>query len=255
MADVVRDFYDRLAGAYHLMFPDWEASIARQAAALGPILERQCGPAAGVRVLDCACGPGTQTLGLARLGFQMTGVDLSAAAVERARLEASLRGLKAQFYAEDMRRLDQIPETGFDAVICMDNALPHLPGEDDLTRAAAQLRAKLRDGGTLIASIRDYDQLIVERPTVHGPAFLDDGGRRRIVMQLWDWTGERRYTFHLYITRETDQGWTTIHGASEYHAVLRDELTKILQGAGFHRVRWLFPAESGFYQPVVMAEA
>ncbi len=177
MADVVREFYDQLAGAYHLMFEDWEASMARQAAALGPILERECGPAAAVRVLDCACGPGTQTLGLARLGFQVTGVDLSAAAVERARLEASLRGLKARFYAEDMRRLNQIPDTGFDAVICMDNALPHLPGEDDLIRAAVGMRAKLRDGGTLLASIRDYDHLIVERPTVHGPAFLDDGGR------------------------------------------------------------------------------
>jgi hypothetical protein len=37
-----------LASHYHLMFEDWEASMARQAAALGPILEHECGPANSV---------------------------------------------------------------------------------------------------------------------------------------------------------------------------------------------------------------
>ena len=32
------DFYDRLAPFYHLIFPDWEASIARQAAALDAVI-------------------------------------------------------------------------------------------------------------------------------------------------------------------------------------------------------------------------
>jgi hypothetical protein len=45
MAASVRNFYVELAGEYNLMFEDWEASIACQAAALGPILERECGPA------------------------------------------------------------------------------------------------------------------------------------------------------------------------------------------------------------------
>jgi glycine/sarcosine N-methyltransferase len=58
MAESVRNFYDELAGEYNLMFEDWEASIARQATALGPILERECGPANLVRTLDCACGIG-----------------------------------------------------------------------------------------------------------------------------------------------------------------------------------------------------
>ena len=62
MPENVRNFYDDLAAAYHLMFEDWDASMARQAAALGPILERECGAPESVRVLDCACGAGTQAL-------------------------------------------------------------------------------------------------------------------------------------------------------------------------------------------------
>jgi SAM-dependent methyltransferase len=255
MAEVVRDFYDQLAGHYHLMFEDWEASIARQASVLGPLLERECGPAHSIRVLDCACGVGTQTLGLANLGFRVTGADLSPGAIERARLEAASRRLEISLYLADMLRLDRVPATGFDAVICMDNALPHLPGDELLREAAAQVRAKLRADGTFVASIRDYDTLIRERPVVQGPGFLSDAGRRRIVFQVWDWMDERRYAFHLYITRDTPSGWQTHHGVSEYRALLREELTGILEGAGFVNVRWLLPADSGFYQPLVLATA
>ncbi len=45
-AESVKGFYDQLAGNYHLIFEDWDASIRRQAAALGAILERECGPPA-----------------------------------------------------------------------------------------------------------------------------------------------------------------------------------------------------------------
>jgi glycine/sarcosine N-methyltransferase len=90
---------------------------------------------------------------------------------------------------------------------------------------------------------------------MHGPAFYSDGGKRRIVFQLWDWQDERRYTFHIYITRETSPGWENFHGASVYRAVFRDEITGILRSCGFTNIRWTSPSESGFYQPVVIATA
>ena len=90
---------------------------------------------------------------------------------------------------------------------------------------------------------------------MQGPGFLSDSGRRRIVFQLWDWKDERQYTFHLYITRETPTGWTTYHGAAAYRALLRAELMAILEAAGFLKVRWLMPGDSGFYQPIVLATA
>ena len=255
MADSVSGFYSDLAGEYHLIFEDWEASMARQAAVLGPLLKRHCGRAATVRVLDCACGIGTQTLGLAMRGFRVTGSDLSAAAIERARREASKRGVDCALHVADLRDLSAVPESGFDAVISMDNALPHLASEEELAQAAAAMRAKLRPGGILAASIRDYDQILTERPAVQGPAFYSDEGRRRIVLQLWDWKDERRYQFHLYITRETAEGWRTHHGVATYRAVRREELTRVLEGASFDEVRWLMPRESGYYQPLVTAIA
>lgn len=256
MAGTVQDFYDDLSSNYHLIFQDWEASMARQAAVLGPILVRECGSATPMTILDCACGIGTQALGLATAGFCVTGSDLSPRAIERARVEASARSLDLRLHVADMLHLDVVPGTGFDAVICMDNALPHFSSDENLTQAAAQVRKKLRAGGIFVASIRDYDHLIKERPVVQRPCFFsDDAGRRRIIFQLWDWIDERRYNFHLYITRDTSAGWQTQHGISTYRAVLRDELTAILEAEGFVRVRWMLPAETGFYQPLVVAAA
>jgi SAM-dependent methyltransferase len=207
------------------------------------------------RVLDCACGIGTQSLGLAKLGFRVSGCDVSRRAIERARVEASRRGLELQLSVADMLDLSGLEDCRFDAVVCMDNALPHLKSSEQLLRAAMQIRRKLRSKGLFMASIRDYDRLIKERPLVQGPSYYSDEGKRRIVFQVWDWIDERRYVFHLYITREIGNEWTTFHAAAAYRAVLRDELVDVLREAGFIDVRWLLPEESGFFQPVMLAKS
>jgi glycine/sarcosine N-methyltransferase len=247
--------YDELANQYHLIFDNWELSMERQATALSSILQRKCGLTTTARILDCACGIGTQALGLAKMGFRVSGCDLSPQAVERARLEASRRKVSIHFSVANMLDLTSVGESHFDAVICIDNALPHLESAEQLLQAAEQLRATLRPGGLLMASIRDYDRLIEERPVIQGPSFYSDQGRRRIVFQVWDWVDTRRYIFHLYITRELATGWETFHTSARYRAIRRDEVIAALTQAGFKNGRWLTEAESGFYQPIVLAEA
>jgi len=246
--------YDSLAAHYHLIFENWDASVARQAAALGPLIEHATGgrPA---RILDAACGIGTQAIGLALRGHAVTGSDLSVPAIARARVEAAARNLAIPLYTADLRDLSAVPGGPFDAVLIADNALAHLPSEDDLRRAAWSAARKLRPGGVLIATIRDYDSLVRERPTFHGPAFYADGGRRRIVHQVWDWTGERRYTMDLYITRETDAGWECHHFTSDFQAFSRATLTRALEHGGLSGTRWREPVETGYYQPIIVGSA
>ena len=220
---------------------------------LASILDRECGDSRPIRVLDCACGIGTQSLGLATMGFEVTGCDVSSGAVQRARSEASKRGLSIPFSVANMVQLNEIGPSSFDAVICIDNSLPHLETNEALLQAAQEAYGKLRPGGSSIGSIRDYDRLVVERPTSQGPNFYSDGGSRRIIFQIWDWLDERRYRFHLYITRSAESAWQTFHFTSTYRAVLQGELRGILQQAGFTNVRWLSPSESGFYQPIFIA--
>jgi SAM-dependent methyltransferase len=252
IGDSTRAFYDDLAESYHLLFQDWTQSIERQAGILGPLIERQI-PTGALRILDCACGIGTQTLGLAQRGHALVGVDLSEGAIGRARREARQRNLSIQYQVADMRDLSSLEASEFDLVIAADNALPHLLNEADLARAVQQIAGKLRPGGMFLASIRDYDRIVEQRPAAPPPAFFQVGVHRRIYHQVWDWTGDRQYIVHLYITQETGAGWTCRHFVSVCRALLREELTRILHQAGFVELSWLMPVDSGFYQPLVLA--
>jgi glycine/sarcosine N-methyltransferase len=244
--------YDSLAASYHLIFEDWDASIARQASILGPLIESARG-VAPLKILDAACGIGTQALGLAMPGHLVTGSDLSEGAIARARDEAAARHLKIPLYAADMRDLSGVPGGSFDAVVIADNALAHLLTDDDVQRAARAAAGRLVPGGVWLATLRDFDALVRQRPASQGPVFYDDHGRRRIIYQVWDWTAERHYTVHLHILLQTAGGWDSRHFTSESHAVSRHTLSSALAAAGFQSIRWMEPAETGLYQPVLLA--
>lgn len=250
-------FYTELADYYHLIFEDWDRSIKRQASVINKLIAPQ---SAGkpLKILDCACGIGTQSIGLAMSGHQVIGSDICEPAVRRAQQEAQSRGITIPFYVSDMTSLREISEVGFDVAIAMDNALPHL-SSSQLKQAATAFASKLRPGGLFLATIRDYDKLILEKPAVQGPSFCGAPGSRRIVHQIWDWDayeGEGSgNVLHVYITVESEEGWQSHHFVSTYRCLLRQELSDALEGAGFRDVRWLMPPETGSYQPMVSAKA
>ncbi|HWW96837.1 MAG TPA: class I SAM-dependent methyltransferase [Edaphobacter sp.] len=252
MTERILSFYEPLADYYHLIFDDWNEAIERQAKILNPLLATQM-HSHPLKILDCACGIGTQALGLAGFGHQVTASDLSRAEVNRAMHEAERLALNISFHISDMTSLAEIKDRDFDVVAALDNALPHLTA-DQLSRAVGAMGSKLKSNGLFLASIRDYDALILERPAAQKPAFYGGEGDRRIIHQVWDWIDAARYTLHLYITMQSEQKWTTHHFVSEYRCLLRNELSTVLQSSGFREVRWFMPAESGFYQPLVLAK-
>jgi glycine/sarcosine N-methyltransferase len=244
-------FYDDMALAYHLIFDNWEAAVERQQAVLCRLLRSPV--IAGV-VLDCACGIGTQALGLARAGYRVEATDLSSGAIERAKAEATARKLDIAFRVDDMRELRTSAPGKFGVVIAFDNAIPHLDSDDQVCMALSAMRDRLRHGGKLLASLRDYGPLIEQHPSMMQPAMFWDEGRRRIVHQVWDWQDERRYVLHLYITRQVrNDEWLTSHFLGYYRAITPQELAAHMEQVGLREVQILPPMETGYYQPVVAA--
>jgi 2-polyprenyl-3-methyl-5-hydroxy-6-metoxy-1,4-benzoquinol methylase len=52
--------------------------------------------------LDLGAGPGTQTIALAKLGFQVTGIDISASAISKAVVRARQEGVDVIFKQDDV---------------------------------------------------------------------------------------------------------------------------------------------------------
>lgn len=257
MENAERDFYDELADEYHLIFGDWDREVTRQGEVLDALLRRETG-AERLSVLDCSCGIGTQAIGLALAGHKLTATDVSPESVRRAEEEAKRLGVEIASGVADFRTLQDRLETTFDAVISCDNALPHMLSREDLLLAVRSMRSRLREGGLFLASIRDYDYLLQERPTSTTPKVMDVAGeRRRIYFQVWDWEGDGlTYTVHLFLVgQQKEQGqWQTRHHQARYRALTTDEFTGVLEEAGFARITWHTPSESGYYQPIVTAE-
>lgn len=244
----VADFYDRLASIYHFIYENWEASIDAQGAALDAFL-REFGGAPGDEVLDVACGIGTQTLGLAERGYALTASDLSTGAVARARREAQRRNLVVDFSVADMRRACEHHASGFDAVLCADNALAHLLSDEDILLALRQFHACLRPGGLCVLSVRDYATM--ERG---GTRFKPYGVRcadmaKHVVFQVWEWR-EPLYDLSLYVVQDAlGQASRTQVFRSTCYAIGIDRLMDLMAQAGFvHLER----RDDVLFQPVIV---
>lgn len=251
--DATRRFYDDLADQYPLLFGDWHATVEWQAGVLDRLI-RDYRDAPRLSVLDCTCGVGTQAIGLALRGYTVHATDLSSEAVARAGRAADEMDARLTFAVADVRALTATVRGRFDVVLSCDNALPHLIAPDDLRLAARQMWATLADDGLLVVSIRDYDTLLDGRPRAELPRVFDRPAGRQIAFQVWDWDeAAPLYTVHQFIVHEADGMWTTRHYQARYRALRRDELTTVLDEAGFVGMRWHEPAESGYYQPIVTA--
>ena len=202
-------------------------------------------------ILDCACGIGTQAIGLASLGYDVTASDISEGEIAGAEKRAVARNVNIRFEKADFRALSDVFSGKFDIVIAMDNALPHMLTGSDLNSAVKSISERLNPGGLFVASIRDYDLLLKERPSYSAPYVHKTDKGQRVLFQTWDWVGDN-YRFIQYII--DDEETTEISRFEcEYRAVKREELSKLLSENGFGDGRWSFPEKSGFYQPVVTA--
>ena len=249
--DIIQSFYDDLAAQYDKLFFDWQATTEEQALLLDGLFREQ-GFDRTAGVLDCACGIGTQAIGLARLGYGVSASDISAAELAEAQKRAAQNGAELSFHRADFRALGECFSKPFDIVIAMDNALPHMLTRTDLDAAVESILSCVAPGGIFVASIRDYDALLATKPPYSPPYIHQTGEGRRVAFQTWDWEGEN-YKLVQYII-EDGAALQTSRFACEYRATRREELTELLRTHGGREVMWKFPEETGFYQPIVVAK-
>jgi glycine/sarcosine N-methyltransferase len=244
----VRGFYDALAPWYHLVYRDWEAVSASQGQALAVLLASECGSPPH-NVLDAAVGIGTQALGLATRGFQVTGSDISPLAVQRAGDEAARRGIRLPCLVADVRALP-IRSATFDAAIACDNALPHLLSEDEIHQALQECFRCLRPDGRCVVSMRDYGI-----PPSPGAVETQDYGERtwrerpcRLV-QVRRWRGAFYDVAFQLVTNDATREIVLGTPETTYFAIGTDRMTVLMKEAGFTNVRRI---DGCLFQPVLV---
>lgn len=249
--NIIQTFYDHLASQYDKLFFDWQTATQEQAMILEKLFTAN-GFDKSARILDCACGIGTQAIGLASIGYHVTGSDISDGELAEAKERANRNHVKIRFEHADFCALSDTFDQQFDIVIAMDNALPHMLTINDLAAAIRSITNQIADGGMFVASIRDYDALLADKPPYSPPYIHKTAKGQRVSFQTWNWEGDN-YRLIQYIIDDEN----TLHVSKfecEYRATRREELTNLLMEQGCSKVVWMFPEETGFYQPIVVAK-
>ena len=183
---VLAPVYDLLTGEY--AYDRWIAALLDLAVRHG-LTERT--------VLDVACGTGKSFMPLLDRGFDVTACDISPEMVAAARAKA---GGRADVLVADMRRLPVLGE--FDLITCIDDAINHLLGPDEVADTLAGLRDNLAPGGLLVFDvntlaayqgvpdvvIEDEERLLRWRGAL---AELDEpGGQAEVVIDVFTHVGD-----------------------------------------------------------------
>jgi SAM-dependent methyltransferase len=139
-------FYDRIWGKY-----DYDADVKFLN---GLFQKHHCRS-----VIDIGCGTGNHALRLTKLGYRVTGVDISPAMLKIAK--AKDKEAKARFTLGDMKKLEKsVPKNErFDAAICLGQVFYHLTTGKDVQVFLNRLRKILKQNGLFIFSARNAKKI------------------------------------------------------------------------------------------------
>jgi len=177
--------------------------------------------------LDVGCGPGRHAIPLARRGFRVTAIDLSAFHLAKAAQAAAAANVEIELVRADMRTF-ACPDR-FDLALSLFTSFGYFEDKADDLRVLKGIHGNLRDGGTLVMDVMSKERLArifqasASQKAPDGALLVQ---RHEIVD---DWTRVRNE-------------WTIIRGdrARTFAFTVRvysgQELRELLVAAGFEQV-------------------
>jgi 2-polyprenyl-3-methyl-5-hydroxy-6-metoxy-1,4-benzoquinol methylase len=195
-------------------------------------LARQLALPAGSAVLDLGCGPGLYTQRLARLGYQVTGIDFSRNSLAYARAAAAREGLAVEYIQQNYLQLDLSEQ--FDAItlIYYDLGVFAPDQRADLLRRIARA---LKPGGFFVFDVVTGRQ---RPPAAHTASWrLEDNGFWRpgeclVLEQTFAYPEERAF-LDQYLVVTADGSITPYHVWQQHFDVAA--VDAMLAGCGLER--------------------
>lgn len=222
--------YNFLAGCYDELtydvdYPAWADYIEAH-------FQRRGIP--GNTVLDLACGTGSLTLELAKRGYEMIGVDLSADMLDIAADKCrNVDGTPPLFLCQSMDKLDLYGT--IDACVCCLDSVNYVTQPQKLRRAFQRVHLFLMPGGLFLFDINTPAKLI----GLDGQVFLDETEDTYCVWRA-EYSKRRRvcsYFMDLFRLDEETGLWARGEELHEEYAYTPEELIQYLSEAGFRDIR------------------
>ena len=151
--------------------------------------------------LELGCGTGSNAVWLAQRGFDVTAVDISPLAIERARARAAAGGADVRFLTADVLAG---PDVGGIFGFFFDRGCYHIVREMDLVAYLRLLERVLRPGATGLVLTGNA------RLPRTGPPVVSEDEIRRELGQLFEVVRLREFQFDLAGDDERHLGWSCL---------------------------------------------
>ncbi len=157
----IAGFYDRLSADYDTM-TGFEQRFVRERPFIKLLVDRhRIGSA-----VDAGTGTGFHAILLARLGVNVTALDLSSSMIAALRAHADEEKLKITTAVGSFDDLPVLVRHPQDAVFSMGNTLAHIADAAALASTLTAFRQVLRPGGIMVLQLLNYKRILSARERV-----------------------------------------------------------------------------------------
>lgn len=108
------------------------------------------------KILNIGCGAGREAIALLRQGFEVTGIDLQPAMIEKSKENIQKEGLSGEFFVMDATKLD-FSENAFFHVLMVGSIISHIPRRAKRIAALKEVQRVLKKNGYVIISTPNRD--------------------------------------------------------------------------------------------------
>jgi len=191
--------------------------------------------------VDLACGTGSVTAILAKMGLDVTGVDMSEEMLTEAFQKVQDMSRPPRFICQKLQKLC-LPR-GVDMAVCALDSLDYILNPQDCAQAIRRIYRALNPGGIFIFDVNTPEKL----RAMDGQVFLDEDDDVYCV-----WRGEfdeksNICSYGMDLFQQTGDVWTRSFEEHQEYAYSKEQLTGYLRAAGFTGIEVY--ADREFLQP------
>ncbi len=189
---------------------------------------------------DCSFGSGNNTYPLEKMGYTVSGSDISENMIGLAREYMQKTGMRLPVSVCDFRELGRIIPEPVDCLISTGNSLPHVTN-GEIRAFISDSRRYVKPNGYLYFDMRNWDRILDNRQRfyTYNLGIRDDSMNHLI--QVWDYDTDGSVRFNLVFTTFDKSGkltGTEIQSVPPYYPIRLETLTEYLVDSGFKILRF-----------------
>lgn len=193
-------------------------------------------------ILEAACGTGVHGLELAKKGYEIYGVDLSAKMLAEYKKKIKRQKLENKIKLKHADLSDFKLEKKFDVATSLYNEIYEIKGEENLVKAFTNIYRNLNDKGLYIFMIEDFSKRkSLKKGYIRGEkgqtwiGFYESDGIR-IQRTINEWVKGDDFFWDSFSIVDDNSKMRTILTESVFHLWGYDKLIRFLKKAGFKKI-------------------